>query len=177
VIETERLTLRGWRDGDVDEFMRVTNTPVVMEYLGGLQPREIFEGAAQRQQALLEKAGHCFWIVERRADQALLGFCGLKILGLGGSIANDIEIGWRLREDAWGRGYAREAAEASLAWGWANLNAPRIVAITVQANWRSWGLMERIGMQRRAELDFDHPNFAADHPLHRHIVYTIDRPA
>jgi len=176
MIETERLTLRGWRDGDVDEFMRVTNTPAVMEYLGGVRERDYFEAAADRQRSVQETAGHCFWIVERQADRALLGFCGLKILGIGGEIANDIEIGWRLREDAWGRGYAREAAQASLAWGWANLDAARIVAITVQANQRSWGLMERLGMRRRADLDFAHPAFAPDHPLSAHITYSIERP-
>jgi RimJ/RimL family protein N-acetyltransferase len=176
MIETERLTLRPWREGDVDEFMRVTNTPAVMEYLGGPRTREEFEAAAQRQQAAQDARGHCFWIVERRADQAMLGMCGLKILGIGPA-ADDIEIGWRLREDAWGQGYAREAAEASLAWGWANLAVERIIAITVPANVRSWGLMERLGMERRDELGFAHPAFAPDDPLSRHITYVIDRPS
>jgi len=81
-----------------------------------------------------------------------------------------------LREDVWGQGYAREAAEASLAWGWANLDCARIVAITVPANKRSWGLMERLGMSRRPELDFGHTLFPKGHPLHRHITYAIGRP-
>ena len=175
MIETERLALRPWREGDADDFMRVTNTPAVMEYLGGVQEREYFVGAAERSQAYHAAHGHCFWIVERRSDRAMLGFCGLKTLGIGPA-ADDIEIGWRLREDAWGKGYAREAAEASLAWGWANLDVDRIVAITVPANVRSWGLMERLGMRRLHELDFAHPAFAPDHPLNRHITYAIDRP-
>ena len=53
---------------------------------------------------------------------------------------------------------------------------PRIVAITVPDNRSSWGLMQRLGMQRRPEMDFGHPLFAVDHPLHRHIVYVIERP-
>src|SRR6478736_5496553 len=69
VIETERLTLRPWREGDVDEIMRVTNTPAVMEFLGGLQERDHFAGAADRMQAAQDKLGHCFWIVERREDK------------------------------------------------------------------------------------------------------------
>ncbi len=48
---------------------------------------------------------------------------------------------------------------------------------TVPANTPSWGLMERLGMTHRPELDFDHPAFAAGHPLRRHLVYTIGRPA
>lgn len=108
----------------------------------------------------------------------MLGFCGLRRGGHAGTaVPDELEIGWRLRREAWGQGYAREAALASLDWGWANRDASRIAAWTVAANTASWGLMERIGMVRRPELDFDHPRFPAGHPLCRHIVYAIGRPA
>lgn len=175
MIETERLILRGWRDTDGPEFVRVTNTPAVMAHLGGVEDADRLMTSVARQQAMQAEHGHCFWIIERRTDGALLGFCGLKI-GNVGSIDGEIEIGWRLREDAWGQGYAKEAARASLAWGWGHLDTSRIVAITVPDNRSSWGLMERLGMQRRPEMDFGHPLFAEDHPLHRHIVYVIERP-
>lgn len=175
MIETERLILRGWRDEDGPEFVRVTNTPAVMEHLGGVEDPARLITSVGRQQAMQADHGHCFWIVERKSDSALLGFCGLKI-GNVGTIDGEIEIGWRLREDAWRQGYAKEAAQASLAWGWRHLTEPRIVAITVAENRSSWGLMERLGMTRRTDMDFGHPLFAEDHPLHRHIVYVIDRP-
>ena len=176
MIETERLILRPWRDEDGPEFARVTNTPAVMEHLGG--PREPYDWRTlvADQTALQSQHGFCFWIVERKADGALLGFCGLEPDAIGPFGANDIEIGWRLREDAWGQGYAREAAQASLAWGWANLTVPSIHAMTLPANHRSWGLMERLGMIRRPDLDFGHPAFVEDHPLRRHIVYAAERP-
>ncbi len=177
MIETERLILREWRDEDGPEFVRVTNTRAVMEHLGGVdEPGHVLKGV-QRQQKLQIEHGHCFWIVERKSDKALLGFCGLKTpVPEGSSIAGETEIGWRLRSDAWGKGYAAEAARASLAWGWDNLDVPRIFAMTVPANSRSWGLMERLGMHRVKELDFDHPDLDADDPLSAHIVYAIDRP-
>lgn len=175
VIVTGRLLLRGWRDADGDAFVAATNTPAVMEHLGGVEDPARLKSSVARQQALQAGHGYCFWIVERRADGELLGFCGLKP-GDVGSIDGEIEIGWRLRADAWGQGYSREAAAASLAWGWANLAAPRIAAITVAANARSWGLMERLGMKRRPDMDFAHPAFAAGHPLSAHICYVIDRP-
>ncbi len=175
MIQTERLILRAWRDEDGPEFVRATNTPAVMTYLGGVDDPARLMTSVARQQAIQAEHGHCFWIVERKADSALLGFCGLKI-GNVGSIDGEIEIGWRLREDAWGQGYAKEAAQASLAWGWANLEARRIVAITVPDNRSSWGLMQRLGMHRRPEMDFGHPLFAEDHPLRQHIVYVIERP-
>jgi RimJ/RimL family protein N-acetyltransferase len=88
-----------------------------------------------------------------------------------------MEIGWRLARPYWGQGYAREAAEASITWGWANTDTPEIAAMTVIANSNSWGLMERLGMVRDFEADFDHPAVAEGDPLRRHILYRIARPA
>lgn len=177
MIETERLILRPWRDEDREPFFAMSRDPEVMAYLGPLAAsRAETDPGVDRMMALQAERGHCFWVVERKADGAFLGFCGLKLCTDPCPVEGDVEIGWRLRRDAWGQGYAREAAEASLGWGWANLDAPRIMAMTVAANRNSWGLMERLGMTRRADLDFDHPRLEPDHPLRRHIVYIIDRP-
>ena len=76
-------------------------------------------------------------------------------MGTVGPINGEVEIGWRLREDAWGQGYAHEGAMASLDWGWRNLSCKRIVATAVDRNNRSRGLMERLGMKRALDMDFD----------------------
>jgi RimJ/RimL family protein N-acetyltransferase len=176
VIETERLLLRRWTDADRPVFHAHCSDPEVMEFLGPRQTREETDAALDRQNGYLDSHGYCFWAVERRSDGALLGFCGLKPGAPDTPIANDVEIGWRVGRGYWGQGYARESAEASLAWGWANTDAPRIAAITVEANTRSWGLMERLGMTRAAGEDFDHPAVPDGSPLKRHIVYRIERP-
>ena len=176
MIETDRLILREWRPDDRAAYLATCNTPAVTRFLGGPQEDGAIDAAIARIAASAAENGFCFWAVERRADCALLGYCGLKRATIDGTpVDGEIEIGWRLREEAWGHGFAREAAAASLAWGWANLDAPRIVAITVPANRPSWRLMERIGMARRPDLDFAHPAFAPDHPLRAHIAYAIER--
>jgi RimJ/RimL family protein N-acetyltransferase len=177
MIETDRLILRGWRDEDVAPFHAMGNDPEVMRYLGPPMTLADAQGARDRMNATLAECGYCFWAVERKADRAFLGFCGIKPGPPGTPIASDIEIGWRLRCDAWGQGYAREAAEASLAWTWANTDAPAVAAITVIDNVRSWGLMERLGMIRDLGADFDHPAVADGDPLKRHLTYRIARPA
>ena len=176
MIETARLILRPWRDEDGAEFVRVTNTPAVMAHLGGVQDNAIgINATIARQTRYQTEYGYSLWIVERRADGTLLGFCGLQP-GSVGSINGEIEIGWRLREDAWGQGYAKEAAFASLHWGWRNLDAPRIMAITTPDNRASWGLMERLGMKHLPDLDFGHPDFQPGHYLYAHITYVAERP-
>jgi RimJ/RimL family protein N-acetyltransferase len=172
VIETERLTLRNWREEDVEPFLRHTNTPAVMRWLGGVTAET--EARARIVERLIpwqEERGFTFWVAERREDQALLGFCGLKIADIAGSpIEGAHEVGWRLREDVWGQGYAKEGAIASLDFAFATLGAERVVAITFEGNAPSWGLMERLGMTRRPECDYDDPRFPTLNPT---IVYDI----
>ena len=176
MIETERLRLRDWRESDIEPFIRHTNTEPVMRWLGGVKTeeehREIIQDRLMRWQA---ERGFTFRPVERKADGELLGFCGIKIAdGVGSPIAGAYEIGWRLREDAWGQGYAKEAASASLDHAFDVLGAREVMAITFPQNEASWGLMERLGMRRREELDHDDPRFPSLNPV---IVYSIDRAA
>jgi RimJ/RimL family protein N-acetyltransferase len=171
MIETERLVLRDWIEDDVAPFLLHTNSPAVMRWLGGVKSEaEQREGIA-RIMRWQEERRFTFWVMERKVDAALLGFCGLKIADTPGSpIEGMIEIGWRLREDAWGRGYAKEAAIASLDFAFGELGAERVVAITFPGNEPSWGLMERLGMARRPELDYDDARFPGLNPT---IVYDI----
>jgi RimJ/RimL family protein N-acetyltransferase len=175
MIETERLILRVWRDEDHAPFAAMCRSPAVMAHLGDLMDDDQVAAAIARTRGFQASHGYSFWAIERKADGAFLGFCGLKP-GTVGPIEGEVEIGWRLREDAWGQGYAREAAQASLDWGWANLDTPKIMAITTPANTASWGLMIRLGMTRRADLDFGHPQFQPRDRLYEHITYEIARP-
>ena len=98
MIETQRLTLTPWDVAGLEAFMRVTNTPEVMEFLGGVQSRDRFEAFLGRLQASQRDNGFCLWLARRKADDAVLGFCGLK-RGSVGPIDGKIEIGWRLGRD------------------------------------------------------------------------------
>ncbi len=177
MIETGRLTLRGWIESDKAPFHAMCNDPAVMEYLGAPMSMADVDAAAARQNALVADPGYCFWAVERKEDRAFLGFCGLKPGAAGTPIEGRIEIGWRLARPHWGKGYAREAAQASLDWAWANLSDDAVWAITNIGNSRSWGLMERLGMRRRNDLDFGHPQPGLEPRLVPHITYSIGRPA
>ena len=177
-LETERLLLRSWRDADRAPFAEMSADSAVMEHLGGMVTADESDAIITRFAGVEQDQGHTFWAIERRDDGCFLGFCGLRRGGhVGTPVTDELEIGWRLARDAWGQGYAREAAQASISWGWDNRGAARIAAWTVTGNTASWGLMIRLGMVHRPELDFDHPRFAIGHPLCRHLVYTIDRPA
>jgi RimJ/RimL family protein N-acetyltransferase len=168
--ETERLVLRSWRDEDVDAFEQACNTPAVTRFLGGLQTRADIDAAVGRIRAAEAEHGYCYWALERRDDGRFLGFCGLKALAADNApaaIVGQPEIGWRLREDAWGQGYAREAAEATLSLAFTRFAMDQVYAITLTGNAASWGLMKRLGMTALPELDFDMPIYG------RHVTYRI----
>ena len=171
--ETERLILRNWRPDDRAIFLQHLNSPAVMRWLGGVQSIDAYTAAFDRLDGYARDFGHTFWIVERRDDGQVLGFCGLKrVNSPGAKNPGDMEVGWRFRESAWGKGYAKEAAIASLDLAFGRFGAPHVVAFTVAGNSGSWGLMERLGMTRRSDLDYEDPRFGAE--LNPTITYLID---
>ena len=160
VVETQRLRLRTWDPEDAEPFYAVMNTPEVMRYLGGLQTPAEWAAGVDRLLSYQRELGDTFWIVERREDCELLGWCGLKHINYPGAPnTGDMEIGWRFRESAWGQGIAKEAAIATLDLAFGHFGAPFVIAVTFSANKASWGLMERLGMVYMPELDFDDPRF------------------
>jgi RimJ/RimL family protein N-acetyltransferase len=162
--ETAGLILRDWRAEDWPSFWEATNTPAVMRWLGGVQDDVARAAGEARIEGYRRDHGHTFWVVERKEDSALLGFCGLKRSNQPGGPQGMMEVGWRLREDVWGQGYAKEAATASLDLAFDRFGADEVIALTVQGNTGSWGLMLRLGMERRGDLDFDSTDFGSEDP-------------
>ena len=175
VAETERLRLRTWDPEDERRFYDIMNVPAVMRWLGGLQTPEEWNAAYQRLRDYERDFGFTFWIVERRSDGEILGFCGLKRANAPGgeAIAGEVEIGWRLREDAWGQGYAKESAIASLNLAFERFAAPQVVALTAEQNVTSQGLMKRLGMRRREDLDYVDTRFPPDSDYNPHVVFSM----
>jgi RimJ/RimL family protein N-acetyltransferase len=174
MMETQRLILRDWSNADREPmFAHLNSQPNVMLYLLGVQTREKTGEMIDKFRGWQRDHGHTFWAVERKDDGALLGFCGLKRVEDDGVLPDPgtLEIGWRLREDAWGQGYAREAAAACLSHAFDALDAEFVTAFTVEGNAASWGLMERLGMARRKDLDHWYDEWGPQ--LGHGIVYRI----
>jgi len=176
-IVTDRLVLRSWREEDLEPFLAATNTEQVSRWLGGVLDRTRGEDLCRRMIACQAEHGHSFWITTLRDSGAIIGFCGARIAEHPASpVHGEMELGWRLGAQWWGQGYAREAAEACVDWVWCNRpERERLIAYTVPGNTASWGLMIRLGMTHRPEMDFDHPLFEPGHELCRHIVYMLER--
>jgi len=175
MIETDRLVLRPAVDADREAIAQLNAHPEVGVWLGGVRDRAESDAFVDRVQAHEAEHGFGFWVVERQADTRVIGMTGLWHAPENLPEAGKVEIGWRFHPNAWGRGYATEAAAAALAYGFDVLSLTEIPAWTARTNLASKAVMRRIGMTPAPERDFDHPALAEDDPLRPHVVY-VARP-
>ena len=180
-LETDRLQLRAWSEEDVDVVFDMYSRWEVQRFIG-LVPRVMVDrGEAEAAIARwnsLEDPVCGVWAVQRRGDGHPLGTLLLKPIPASSDRtplppSGDIEIGWHFHPGAWGRGYATEAARAVLDFGFQQLGLNEVVSFTVPANRRSTSVMERIGMTRSPDDDFEHPQLPPGHPLRHHVLYRI----
>lgn len=140
----------------------------VMEYFPATLTAEESADLLDRIRDEFSTEGFGPYAVERLSDGELLGFTGLHRVTFSGGLEGQVEILWRLRHDAWGQGYATEAARACIAHA-AKLGIPELVAFTFVGNGRSRRVMQKLGMTCVGE--FDHPALPEGHPLRRHALY------
>jgi len=167
-----RVLLRSWREDDLDPFAALNADPAVTEFLAGPRSREASAEMIARLQAGIDERGWGLWAVD--VGGCCIGFTGITHPRFESHFTPCVEIGWRLAREAWGHGYATEAARVALAFGFAVLNLAEIVAFTAVGNARSRRVMERIGMSHNPADDFDHPQLPG-HPLQRHVLYRLAR--
>jgi RimJ/RimL family protein N-acetyltransferase len=178
IIETDRLIMRTEAPGDQEIWAQHMDTPAVMDHLGG--PRDVIkiEAAFAKTAANHAKHGFSFMMMQHKASGDLIGNCGLRYVDnplVPDEMKDGFEIGWSLREDYWRQGYAKEAAIATLDLAFNRFDAAIVWAMTSERNIPSWQLMEKLGMQRRADLDFSDPDYAPrDNPTK---IYCIKKPS
>jgi ribosomal-protein-alanine N-acetyltransferase len=170
-LTTARLRLRGFRDADRAAFAVMNADPAVMEHFPGTLDRAASDAMLDRIRDRWAADGHGLWAVERLEDGAFLGFTGIARL----AYLEQPEVGWRFVPSAWGQGYATEAAEAAVAFGFGELGIPEIVSVTTVGNQRSMAVMRRLGMTRDPADDFLHPNLPDGHPQRPHVLYRLRR--
>ena len=172
-IETERLRLRDWRDADALPFAAMNADRDVMEFFPALLERRQSDELMARIRSNIARDGFGLYAVEERATGAFIGFTGLAVPTFAASFTPATEIGWRLARNAWGKGYASEAAAAVRNHAFKALGFDALVSFTSQQNHRSRRVMERIGMTHDPADDFIHPGLPAGHELAPHVLYRI----
>jgi [ribosomal protein S5]-alanine N-acetyltransferase len=166
-LETQRLRLRPFRDFDRDAIHAVYADPEVMRYVGhGAHRTEAETTRALRGYAeALRARGYGFVAVIERSSGVLIGDGGLHPLAGRGP---DVELGYTLARDAWGRGYATEMGSALVTHAFEALGVPRVMAQVEPENAASRHVLEKLGMtERGVRVTYGRP----------HLLYGVDRAA
>lgn len=164
ILETPRLILRELVPEDREALALVLSDSVTMRYYPAPYDRHGVENWIARNRARYAADGHSLWGLILKANDELIGDCGLIKQVVEG--VDEIEIGYHLRRDHWGKGFATEAARAVRDYGFAKLSVHRLISLIRPENWPSRRVAERNGMKLWKEVVW------RDLP---HCVYAISR--
>ncbi|AFM12667.1 GNAT family N-acetyltransferase [Turneriella parva] len=172
-IETERLILRTWRREDLNDFAEMNADLEVMRFFPTTLTSEESNILFDKIVGHFEEKGFGLFALETRETQEFIGFTGLSTITFQAPFSEIIELGWRIIRKYQCRGYATEAANAAKNYAFHKLGFKSLVAFTVPENVASRRVMEKIGMIRNPDEDFDHPRVPQQHPLRRHVLYRV----
>ena len=173
LIETKRLILRQWKESDKAPFASLNADGEVMEFLPKLLTPEESDAMADRHAKNIDNLGYGFFAVDVKDSDQFIGFVGLADATFEAHFTPAVEIGWRLARNAWGQGYATEAAKACLEFGFRKLKLSEIVSFTTIANKRSQRVMQKAGMVYSGT--FERTVLPEGHPLRPHVLYSITK--
>jgi ribosomal-protein-alanine N-acetyltransferase len=162
-LETERLALRRFTLDDLDTLARLNADARVTQYLGGVKDRAQTETLLRTRilDYYEQHPGLGIWATIERASGDVAGFHVLNhIQG-----ETDLQVGYALFTEHWGKGYATEMAIALLRHGYGTLGLPQVNAITDLGNVASQQVLLKAGLERKGERAFAHPAYAASGPM------------
>ena len=173
-FETERLLFRDWKSQDLQAFRIMNRDARVMKYFTKTLSIEETDHFFNIIQDEFSNRGYGLYAVETRQCHDFIGFIGFHWANFKSEFTPCIEIGWRLKYEAWGNGFATEGAKDCLEYGLKVLKFEKVYSFTSKINVQSENVMRKIGMSKI--MDFDHPNVIEGNPLRKHVLYAISTP-
>lgn len=172
-FETQRLIFRNWKEQDLNEFQIMNKDIMVMKYFSKTLTEDETDQFYIRIQDEFRNYGYGLYAVETKHNNCFIGFIGFHWANFVSQFTPCIEIGWRLKYEAWGNGFATEGAKACLKYGSDTLKfKEKIYSFTSKINLQSENVMKKIGMEK--VMEFEHPNIIEGSPLREHVLYAIE---
>ena len=150
ILETNRLVLRTWTLEDSDVALQIWGDAEVMQFVG--KPFENIEAARRALENAIvaqDKQGVCLWAAVEKSGGKVIGCCGFH------SFEDGLELAYHFIPQVWGKGYATEAAQACLSYGFGKLQAAKIVAFAHLENSASFRVLEKIGLKYKGLVEFE----------------------
>lgn len=172
-IKIQRLGLRNWIDSDIAPFAEMCQDVDVMKHFPDLVSEEQAAAYVRAYQQHFEEYGFTYFAVESLGSGEFLGFIGLKHQNYESPFTPCVDIGWRLKKSAWGKGYATEAAKACLEFAFESAELDEVFAMCANSNAASEAVMKKIGMKKAGS--FEHPTIPSDSTLNPCLAYRAAR--
>lgn len=156
ILETERLILRTWTYADADALFDICREAEVMLHIGDRQPYKTVEKAKEFLNWAIpyqKKNGFCRWAVVDKSSGKIIGNCGFARLD-----TEEVELGYLLAREEWGKGFGTEAARACLKYGFENIGFEKIIALTDLDHLTSQKILGKIGFTPRETAETDDGN-------------------
>ena len=171
LFQSSRLGFRRFTTADLVPLAAMNSDPAVMEFFPKTQTIQETQAFIDRTNKHFNQHGYSWYAVDALATKSFIGFIGLVQTTFEAPFTPCAEIGWRLKNAAWGKGYATEGATRCLQYGFNTLQLPVIYSFTATVNLRSERVMQKIGMVK--EGTFDHPLLEKGNWLEKHVLYKI----
>lgn len=175
ILETERLRLRTWKEGDKQALITISQDPEVMQHFPSIPSNDDVKNLFDKINQHQKDKGYSLYAVELKSTADFIGFVGLLTVGYQAHFTPAVEIGWRIAKAYWNKGYATEAAKAVLKKAFFDFKLHEIVSFTTTTNLASQRVMQKIGLHHSTHDDFDHPRIDKNNPLCRHVLYRLSK--
>ena len=173
LFKSERLGFRNWTESDLKELEIMNSDVGVMEHFPKTLTKKENEELFEKLKHHYKKHNHTYFATEILVNNEFIGFIGLAYQEYRTEFTPAVDIGWRLKKSAWGKGYATEGAKKCLEYGFNELNLSKIIATCTLDNSKSENVMRKIGMKKMG--NFKHPELEEYPKYEECICYGINK--
>lgn len=173
IFKSERLGFRNWNENDLTEFAKINADLEVMEHFPKPLTEKETREFIQRLKTHYKKNGHNYFATEILDSGELIGFIGLAFQDYKTDFTPAVDIGWRLKKTAWGKGFATEGAKKCLEFAFTKLNLDNVISTCTVKNYKSENVMKKIGMKKIGE--FNHPKLKEYPKYEKCVCYGVNK--
>ena len=173
IFKSERLGFRDWTEYDLKQLQIMNSDTEVMEHFPKILTKKENKVLFEKLKLHYKKHNHTYFATEILESGEFIGFIGLAFQDYKTDFTPSVDIGWRLKKSAWGKGFATEGAKKCLDFGFNKLNLDNIISTCTEKNFKSENVMKKIGMEKIGE--FNHPELKEFPDYEKCLCYGINK--
>ncbi len=172
IFKSERLGFRNWAEKDKTKMGVINSNPKVMQHFPTLQTQKQTNEFIDRMKTQFSENGFCYFAVDKLENTEFIGFIGISEQTFEADFTPCVDIGWRIAQVEWGKGFATEGAKKCLEFAFNKIGLKNIKAICPETNYKSENVMKKIGMKKTKT--FNHPLLTEYKELKKCVLYEIE---